>query len=72
MKNKIKNAWTQKEYRKSNLHKKIHYYPLTKKAKQELAELAMLENVSESKILERLISESYLKNCVNALGEKKY
>lgn len=45
MKNKIKNAWTQKEYRKSNLHKKIHYYPLTKKAKQELAELAMLENV---------------------------
>ncbi len=72
MKNKIKNAWTQKEYRKSNLHKKSHYYPLTKKAKQELAELAMLENVSESKILERLISESYLKNCVNALGENKY
>ena len=72
LKDKLSNAWYQKKYRQKNKGKKPHYYALSKKAKEALHILALKRNLKEEEVIENLINEFYVKECVDALGETLY
>ncbi len=59
-------------YRQKNKGKKPHYYALSKKAKEALHILALKRNLKEEEVIENLINEFYVKECVDALGETLY
>ncbi|WP_227592235.1 hypothetical protein [Acinetobacter sp. TTH0-4] len=59
--NKLKKSWQQNVFRsknKDNLKKKFHL-PLRKNTKVRLKELAEIDNISESELLEKLINREY-------------
>ena len=72
LKDKLANAWYQKKYRQKNKGKKPHYYALSKRAKEALHILAFKRNMSEEQIIENLINEFYVKECVDAQGQSLY
>ena len=72
LKDKLSNAWYQKKYRQKNKGKKPHYYALSKKTIESLHILAFKRNMSEEKIIENLINEFYVKECVDAQGQSLY
>lgn len=72
LKDKLSNAWYQKKYRQKNKGKKPHYYALSKRAKESLHILAFKRNMSEEQIIENLINEFYVKECVDVQGQSLY
>lgn len=72
LKDKLANAWYQKKYRQKNKGKKPHYYALSKRAKEALHILAFKRNMSEEQIIENLINEFYVKECVDVRGQSLY
>ena len=72
LKDKLSNAWYQKKYRQKNKGKKPHYYALSKKTIESLHILAFKRNMSEEKIIENLINEFYVKECVDVQGQSLY
>lgn len=72
LKDKLANAWYQKKYRQKNKGKKPHYYALSKRAKEALHILAFKRNMSEEQIIENLINEFYVKECVDVKGQSLY
>ena len=72
LKDKLANAWYQKKYRQKNKGKKPHYYALSKRAKESLHILAFKRNMSEEQIIENLINEFYVKECVDVQGQSLY
>ena len=72
LKDKLANAWYQKKYRQKNKGKKPHYYALSKRAKEALHILAFKRNMSEEQIIENLINEFYVKECVDVQGQSLY
>ena len=72
IKEKISNAWYQKNYRKNNKGKN-HRYFFTDKAKPCLEIIASKENTTEEKMLEKLINQHYASHYVNLVtGEDLY
>ena len=72
LKDKLANAWYQKKYRQKNKGKKPHYYALSKRAKEALHILAFKRNLTEEEVIENLINEFYVKECVNVQGQSLY
>lgn len=72
LKDKLSNAWYQKKYRQKNKGKKPHYYALSKRAKEALHILAFKRNLTEEEVIENLINEFYVKECVNVQGQSLY
>lgn len=72
LKNKLSNAWNQKTHREKNKGKKSYYYVLSEKTKKELELLCFVNKCTEEQLLEKLISERYVKDCKLATGEEKY
>ena len=69
---KLKKAWQQKQFRDKGGLKKPYHLPLTKKTKSQLVALAEKMNISETKILEKLIEEAYQKEMLDAKGKALY
>lgn len=69
IKEKISNAWYQKNYRKNNKGKN-HRYFFTDKAKKSLEIIASKENTTEEKMLEKLINQHYASHYVNLVTGK--
>lgn len=72
LKKKISNAWYQTEYREKHKGKKDFYFPLTKNAQEALQKLAFKFGISEVHVVERLINESYVKECLDTSGKPRY
>ncbi|WP_372403526.1 hypothetical protein ACDW34_15020 [Acinetobacter piscicola] len=72
LKDKLANAWYQKKYRQKNKGKKLHYYALSRKTIESLHILSFKKNMSEEKIIENLINEYYIKECVDSFGNSLY
>ena len=72
LKDKLANAWYQKKYRQKNKGKKPHYYALSKRAKEALHILAFKRNLTEEEVIENLINEYYIKECVDISGNSLY
>lgn len=64
IKEKISNAWYQKNYRKNNKGK-AHRYFFTDKVKASLEIIAAKENTTEEKMLEKLVNQHYASHYVN-------
>ncbi len=52
--------------------KKPHYYALTKRAREALLTLAFKNGLTEEQMIERLINETYAKECCSVDGENLY
>ena len=72
LRKKLSNAWYQKNHREEKKVKKPHYYALTKRAREALLTLAFKNGVSEEQMIERLINETYAKECCSVDGENLY
>lgn len=70
--NKLKKAWQQKQFRDNGGTKKQYHLPLTKNTKSQLADLAAKLNISEYKVLEKLIEDAYKNEMLDASGKKAY
>jgi hypothetical protein len=68
---KFKKAWSQKKFRDDGKIKKLYHLPLTKDAKNNLEKLALLANKRENEILESLIRQEYVKECLDNNGKEK-
>lgn len=72
LKEKISNAWYQKAYRKKNKGRDHHYF-FTDKTLEALETISKKENISDEKVLERLINEYFANHCIyQGSGEHKY
>ena len=72
LRKKLSNAWYQKNHREEKKVKKPHYYALTKRAREALLTLAFKNGVSEEQMIERLINQTYVKECCSVDGENLY
>ena len=72
LRKKLSNAWYQKKHREEKKVKKPHYYALTKRAREALLTLAFKNGLSEEQMIERLINETYAKECCSVDGENLY
>lgn len=72
LRKKLSNAWYQKKHREEKKVKKPNYYALTKRAREALLTLAFKNGVSEEQLIERLINETYAKECCSVDGENLY
>lgn len=72
LRKKLSNAWYQKKHREEKKVKKPNYYALTKRAREALLTLAFKNAVSEEQMIERLINETYAKECCSVDGENLY
>ena len=72
LRKKLSNAWYQKNHREEKKVKKPHYYALTKRAREALLTLAFKNGLSEEQMIERLINETYAKECCSVDGENLY
>ncbi|EEY88771.1 hypothetical protein HMPREF0017_02545 [Acinetobacter lwoffii SH145] len=72
LRKKLSNAWYQKKHREEKKVKKPNYYALTKRAREALLTLAFKNGVSEEQMIERLINETYAKECCSVDGENLY
>ncbi|MCU4413694.1 hypothetical protein KTH71_06505 [Acinetobacter sp. WU_MDCI_Axc73] len=71
IKEKLLNAWYQKNYRKKNKGKRDYFF-LTDDTYACLEILTKKYNVSKNKIIENLINEKYAKECKYKDGSDKY
>lgn len=71
LKDKLSNAWYQKTYRKNNKGKKYYFF-LKDKTDDALNMLAKKYNISTVDIIERLINECYVKECLDSSGNPQY
>lgn len=71
LKDKIGNAWYQKNYRKKNKGRK-HYYLFTDQTFECLQIIAKKKNTNEEHVLESLINEYFAKHCTNNNGKAIY
>jgi len=69
LKDKISNAWYQKAYRQKNKGKEHRYY-FTDKANESLKIMAAKEDLTEEKMLEKLIHQHYSTLYVNQISGK--
>lgn len=69
---KMKKSWSQKKYRQSDKVKKNYHLPLTKDCKDKLSKLSALMNLSENKVIEKLINERYELDFLDEKGRSKY
>ncbi|MCL6249145.1 hypothetical protein M5F00_14905 [Acinetobacter sp. ANC 4945] len=72
LRKKLSNAWYQKKHREEKKVKKTNYYALTKKAKESLETLALKYNLSEERIIEKLINECFANECMSPIGKPLY
>lgn len=72
LRKKLSNAWYQKKHREEKKVKKPNYYALTKRAREALHTLAFKNGVTEEQMIERLINETYTKECCSVNGENLY
>ena len=72
LRKKLYNAWYQKKHREEKKVKKPNYYALTKRAREALLTLAFKNGLSEEQMIERLINETYAKECCSVDGENLY
>ena len=72
LRKKLSNAWYQKKHREEKKVKKPNYYALTKRAKEALLTLAFKNGVTEEQMIERLINETYAKECCSVDGDNLY
>ena len=72
LRKKLYNAWYQKKHREEKKVKKPHYYALTKRAREALLTLAFKNGLTEEQMIERLINETYAKECCSVDGENLY
>jgi len=72
LRKKLSNAWYQKKHREEKKVKKPNYYALTKRAREALLTLAFKNGLSEEQMIERLINETYAKECCSVDGENLY
>lgn len=70
--NKLKKAWQQKEFRDKGATKKAYHLPLTKKSKQQLTQLAKFKDLSEAKVLEKIIELAYRTEMCDKDGKPLY
>lgn len=69
---RMKRSWSQKVHRDSGRAKKQYHLPLAKNTRDRLRKMSMVEDVSESDILERLINEEYGSKYLDVNGKDKY
>ena len=69
---RMKRSWSQKVHRDSGRAKKKYHLPLAKNTRDRLRKMSMVEDVSESDILERLINEEYGSKYLDVNGRDKY
>ena len=69
---KIKRAWSQKKYNNAGKTKKPYHLPLTKTTKSRLDKMALIEDVTPSSFLEKLINLAYESSYVDESGEDSY
>lgn len=69
---RMKRSWSQKVHRDSGKAKKKYHLPLAVTTKDRLSKISMVEGVSESDILERLINEEYGLKYLDLNGQDKY
>ena len=72
LRKKLSNAWYQKKHREEKKVKKPNYYALTKRAKEALHTLTFKYGMTEEEMIERLINETYAKECCSVDGENLY
>lgn len=72
LRKKLSNAWYQKKHRADKKVKKPNYYALTKRAKESLQTLSFKYNLSEERVLEKLIDECFVKECMSPIGRPLY
>lgn len=70
--NLLKKAWQQKQFRDKGGLKKPYHLPLTKNTKSQLGALADMMNISEAKVLEKLIDDAYKNEMLNEKGKARY
>lgn len=70
--NQLKKAWQQKEFRDKGATKKAYHLPLTKKSKQQLTQLAEFKDLSEAKVLEKIIELAYRTEMCDKDGKPLY
>lgn len=69
---RMKRSWSQKVHRDSGRAKKQYHLPLAKNTRDRLRKISMIEGVSESGILEKLINEEYGSKYLDVNGKDKY
>lgn len=69
---RMKRSWSQKVHRDSGRAKKQYHLPLAKNTRDRLRKMSMVEGVSESGILEKLINEAYGSKYLDVNGKDKY
>mgnify|MGYP003601155262 CR=1 FL=1 len=69
---RMRKSWSQKVHRDSGRAKKKYHLPLAVTTKDRLSKISMVEGVSESDILERLINEEYGLKYLDVNGQDKY
>ena len=72
LRKKLSNAWYQKKHREEKKVKKPNHYALTVKTKESLQRLSLKFNLSEERILEKLINECFVKECLTPDGVYLY
>lgn len=70
--NTLKKAWQQKQFRDKGGLKKPYHLPLSKKTKSQLEILAEKMNISETKVLEKLIEGAYKNEMLDEKGKALY
>lgn len=70
--NSLKKAWQQKQFRDKGGLKKSYHLPLTKNTKSQLGALAEKMNISEAKVLEKLIEDAYKNEMLDEKGKALY
>nr|WP_181717491.1 hypothetical protein [Psychrobacter sp.]QJS05970.1 hypothetical protein [Psychrobacter sp.] len=69
---KIKRAWSQKKHTNAGKTKKPYHLPLTKVTKARLDKMALIEDVTPSSFLDKLINLAYESSYVDERGEDSY
>ena len=69
---RMKKSWNQKVHRDSGMVKKQYHLPLTKNTKDRLNKISIIEGLSDSAILERLINKEYELKYLNNNGNDRY
>lgn len=68
----LKKAWQQKQFRDKGGLKKPYHLPLTKNTKSQLGALADKMNISDAKVLEKLIDDAYKNEMLDENGKALY
>lgn len=68
----IKKAWRAKCHREKSKNNKQYHLPITLQAREQLKELANFKNMTDGKLLSKLIGDAFLKEMCDKNGEKIY